>query len=225
MDLQSEKVDMIAPAFLAAQKVIKPAARDGKNKFLGSNYATLDSVWKVSKEAFHENDIMIIQAATPIDKDPYLICTLMHISGQFFRGAFPIPSASITTIANDAKKDKQTTEVRTDPQSLGSIIRYVRRYALASMAGVMDGDDDDGEGAQSQLESKEASLRRLILGVSDRLNAKRFQQTKKAWREFHKITGAQTGDEKQLKDLLKRVNAALKEQEQDDAGDPFTDPL
>lgn len=213
MELQSEKVDQIAPAFLAAQKSLGSAVRDGENTFLNTTYATLDSVWNAARKPLHDNDIMVLQSGMPIDGEPYLITTFMHISGQFFRGAFPIPSATITTTSNDEKKKKQATETRTDPQSLGTIIKYVRRYALASLMGILDGGDDDAEGAQSQLESEEGSLRRLIINASRNLNPKTFQTTKEGWRKYHKITGAQTGDETQLKDLLKRVNEALKEQE------------
>ena len=59
--------------------------------------------------------------------------TLAHSSGQWVKGSLSIKPA------------------KTDPQTLGSCITYLRRYALAAMVGLSPL-DDDAEGAMTRKE-------------------------------------------------------------------------
>jgi hypothetical protein len=140
MELQSNEVDKIAAALLAVQGQLEPALKSSENPFFHSSYASLESVWEACRTPLQDNGIVAIQGAGPVDGEPHLITTLLHKSGQWIRGAFPLPISTITTKEN--KDGKEVVEVKTNPQALGSTISYLRRYSLASMVGVVTKDDD-----------------------------------------------------------------------------------
>ena len=66
--------------------------------------------------------------------DLVLETILMHISGEFISGRYPI------------------RPVKTDPQSTGSAITYARRYAFSAITGIA-ADDDDGNAASNQQQA------------------------------------------------------------------------
>lgn len=131
----SEKTDLIAAAIVKAQGEIVPAEKGSENPFFKSKYADLGSVWRACFPALHKNGIAIIQGAEPgvgenmKDGRNFLSCTLLHESGQWIKGVFPLVSGKPT-----------------DPQAMGAAITYMRRYSLAAMVGIMQ-EDDDGNSA------------------------------------------------------------------------------
>lgn len=131
---KSETIELLAQALLKAQTEFMTASKDAKNPFFKSKYATLNSVWEAVATALHNNGLVCIQ---PIVNN-MVATTIIHTSGQFITSECPIVCAK-----------------QNDPQALGSAITYSRRYALASMLGVMTDDDDDAESAmvRKQLQS------------------------------------------------------------------------
>lgn len=125
-----QQYDKIAAALIKAQGEIKNVVKDKENPFYKAKYAGLDSVVAACKEALLKNGIAFIQTTNVTDKGPVLVTTLLHVSGQFVSGFYPLVTA---------KKD--------DPQALGSATTYARRYALAAMVGICSEDDDDAESA------------------------------------------------------------------------------
>ena len=123
---KSETIELLAQALLKAQTEFMTASKDAKNPFFKSKYATLNSVWEAVATALHNNGLVCIQ---PIVNN-MVATTIIHTSGQFITSECPIVCAK-----------------QNDPQALGSAITYSRRYALASMLGVMTDDDDDAESA------------------------------------------------------------------------------
>ena len=128
---QSEKTDAIAKAMVAVQQAIKPAPKTEQNPFFKSKYADLSGVWHACNEALTGNGIAVIQGGNMIDGHPVMVTTLLHTSGQWIAGAFPLVA------------------VKPDPQAMGSAITYMRRYSLAAMVGVLT-EDDDGEAAMKR---------------------------------------------------------------------------
>ncbi len=63
----------------------------------------------------------------------------MHVSGEWISGV---------STAKPAK---------TDAQGIGSVISYLRRYGLQSMAGVSTADDDADAGSQNSPEQEKAA--------------------------------------------------------------------
>ena len=127
----SEKIDLIAPALLAAQKEINNATKNAKNPHFKNNYADLGAIIDAIKEPLNKNGIAITQSLSPGNDGLHLSSRLIHISGQWIEDtAFtPLPKA--------------------DPQGVGSATTYLRRYSLAALLCITQ-EDDDGEGARPQ---------------------------------------------------------------------------
>lgn len=124
----SDDTAALAKALAAAQSAMKVAALDGTNPHFKNRYSTLLAVGEACIPALTKNGIAVTQA-TAFDEHGFrLITRLSHESGQWIEGAYPLA-------------------VNANPQAMGSQMTYARRYALASIAGVFAGDDDDGEDA------------------------------------------------------------------------------
>lgn len=122
----------LAKALLKVQRQMLPAAKDGKNPFTKSNYATLNSVMESCRSALLNNNIWLCQYPVPVEKPDCLglMTKLTHAeSGQW--------QASLTIVPLP----------KADPQGMGSAITYARRYAITAMLG-MSTEDDDGESAK-----------------------------------------------------------------------------
>jgi len=131
----SPELNELATALAKAQAVMTGALKDSANPFFKSKYADLESVWAACRKALTDNGLSVVQfgwhVVTPAEpKGAPVLCTrLLHSSGQWIEGNFPIR----------AKDDS--------PQAEGSGITYARRYGLAAMVGVYQ-TDDDAEAAQ-----------------------------------------------------------------------------
>lgn len=133
MSNQSEQIGAFAEALAKAQGEIKTAGRGKENPFFKSSYADLAAIRDACVSALSKNGIAYVQM-TQFDGDSrWLETTLMHSSGQWMRGKYPL------------------RPVKDDPQGLGSAITYAKRYALAAAVGVVSVDeDDDGEAASGR---------------------------------------------------------------------------
>ena len=126
----SEKIDLIAPALLAAQKEINNASKDAKNPHFRSSYASLGSVIEAIKEPCNKHGIVILQTLSEGTTGLHLSTRAIHSSGQWIEDtAFsPLPKA--------------------DPQGVGSATTYLRRYSLAALMCITQ-EDDDGNAASA----------------------------------------------------------------------------
>lgn len=133
----SDQINEIAGALAKAQAEMGGAVKDSANPFFKSKYADLSSVWDACRGPLTKHGLAIVQSPSAAGAVVSVDTLLIHSSGQWMRGA-----ASAT-----AKDDS--------PQSVGSAITYLRRYALQSFAGVAP-EDDDAEAAQgrSNVQSK-----------------------------------------------------------------------
>lgn len=124
----SEKIDLIAPALLAAQKEINNASKDAKNPHFRSSYASLGSVIEAVKEPLNKHGIALLQTLSEGSDGLHLSTRILHTSGQWIEDtAFtPIP--------------------KNDPQGVGSACTYLRRYSLAAILCITQ-EDDDGNAA------------------------------------------------------------------------------
>jgi hypothetical protein len=124
---QSESIKNLAAALHKAQGEIRIAIKDAANPFFKSKYADLQSVWDAVRPAFQANGLSLTQIPDMEGAQAVLVTVLMHESGEWQRGRYPI------------------NPVKQDPQAVGSAITYARRYALQAVAGVCADDDDDAE--------------------------------------------------------------------------------
>ena len=134
---RSEQINELAPALAKAQSEMEAAGMNADNPFFKSKYADLSEIVRASRPALTKNGLSVSQRTLILDGEKVLSTLLLHSSGQWIEGIMPI---------NPAK---------TDIQSLGSYISYLRRYTYAPMVGVVVVDeDDDGERDMKQYRSQ-----------------------------------------------------------------------
>lgn len=121
----------IAAALAKAQGEIKSAEKDRANPHFGSKYATLSSVRDACNGPLSKNGIAVVQPPSVNGKRVTVRTLLLHVSGEQLE----------CTLEADARDSS--------PQAIGSVITYLRRYGLSSMAGVAP-EDDDAEAGQSR---------------------------------------------------------------------------
>lgn len=131
----SESITELAQALIKAQMQMAPAPKDAVNPFIKNRYATLNSVMETCRNALIANGIWLTQLPVPAPLELGEACIglltkLTHAeSGQW--------QASLTVVPLP----------KADPQGMGSVITYARRYALTAMLGMVT-EDDDGEAAK-----------------------------------------------------------------------------
>ena len=147
----SETTGKLSEALARAQAKITGAKKDSANPFFHSHYADLASVWDACRVPLTENGLAISQSPmTEYLGDPQIV-TVKAASGQDRSVVKIATKLSVVTRLSHASGEWLEGTVSAmlpsgDPQSVGSAITYLRRYALASMVGVAP-EDDDGEGA------------------------------------------------------------------------------
>ena len=132
----SEQINEIGASLALAQLQMKGAKKDSANPFFKSKYADLAAVSAACMDALNECGIAVVQAPSTMPEGTVSVETmLLHKSGQWMS----------ETVTGKPKDD--------GPQALGSVITYLRRYALAAFAGVAP-EDDDGEAAEGRKGAK-----------------------------------------------------------------------
>jgi hypothetical protein len=140
----SPQINELAAALAKAQAAIKGAVKDSANPFFKSKYADLASVWDACRKPLTDNGLSVAQFPKLQDGLVVLTTMLMHASGQF-----------LSDDLNAEPKD-------TSPQGIGSTITYLRRYALAAVAGVAP-EDDDGEAAEGRTQAVQSRAKAVRL--------------------------------------------------------------
>ena len=128
---KSDSIKDLAAALAKAQGTIKPAAKDSVNPFFKSAYANLTSVWEAIREPLAKNGLAVMQFPSVAAGIVSVETVLAHASGEWI-------SETLTA-----------TPAKSDVQSLGSVVTYLRRYWLSAIVGVVADDDDDGNAAAS----------------------------------------------------------------------------
>jgi hypothetical protein len=131
---KSESLANLAAALSAVQGALRPAEENATNPFFKSRYADLASIISAARAYMAANGLSVSQFPGPTyngDSHHYATLTtiLMHSSGEWISQDLTMPLAKV------------------DPQGYGSAITYARRYALASVLGIVAGEDDDANSA------------------------------------------------------------------------------
>jgi hypothetical protein len=113
-------------ALSAFQAEVVTVPKTGSNPFFKSSYATLDGILKAALPVLSKHGLAVVQLPSYLDGHPALRTVITHTSGQSIEGTAPL------------------SLVKDDPQSQGSAITYLRRYALAGALGIVIDEDDDG---------------------------------------------------------------------------------
>lgn len=138
MNTQSDNIAELAAALAKAQAEMGSVHKDAANPYFRSSYSSLANVWETVKPSLTKNGLSIVQLPGSDERGYYVQTQLQHSSGQWIRSC---------TYMKPAKED---------PQGIGSLISYARRYALMAMVMACP-DDDDGEAAMGRPASKPAT--------------------------------------------------------------------
>lgn len=105
---------------------VEVVPKDGSRSYK-FKYATLSAIWDVIRKPCADAGLAIIQ--TPrIDVPKMMVSVetrIVHVSGEFISATIDLPTK------------------RTDPQGLGAVISYGRRYGVSCLLGVTQDDEND----------------------------------------------------------------------------------
>lgn len=133
-DYKSAQTNELFAALAKAQAEMQTASLDANNPFFKSKYADLAAIVAASRPALAKYGLSIMQPILTDESGQYLVTVLGHQSGQW--------------IESRIKLNPQ----KADPQSIGSMITYYRRYSMLALCGIVasDASDDDGEAAMQE---------------------------------------------------------------------------
>ena len=134
MEQEKQNLSALYTAIVSMQSETKDILADAKNPFHKNNYATLSAHLSALKPIFAKHKLAVIQM--PISGGESLwneervggvgVKTIIdHINGTSIESVITVPVSTNTT-----------------GQQAGALITYLRRYSLASIAGVATEDDD-----------------------------------------------------------------------------------
>ena len=128
----SEQINEIAAALAKAQGAIENPEKNATNPHFNNTFADLASGINAIKTPFASNGLSFIQS-TFLDGELLMLTTrLVHSSGQWMEGVYPVCKFPIAQ------------------QQAGSAMTYAKRYSLFAMAGIA-GEDDDGTEASKTV--------------------------------------------------------------------------
>lgn len=136
----SPSIANIAAALAAAQGQMEGAKKDSANPFFSSRYADLASIIGSIRAPLAANKIAHIQNPGSDEQGTFVDSMLIHASGEWFRGRIRM---NIPKIFHKESREWMSGDT---PQGRGSVITYMRRYALQAMVG-LEAEDDDGNEA------------------------------------------------------------------------------
>ena len=129
--MEKEIPNELARALAKAQGQMKPAEKTGFNEHRKYHYVELAGIVGAARKPLAENGLSFVQYFESHGESDYLITMLLHESGQSLRSRLKLLPTN-------------------DYHALGSAVTYSRKYALASMLGIVaEGEDDDGEAAMA----------------------------------------------------------------------------
>lgn len=131
----SPQLDQLFKALSAAQGEMATADLSANNPHFKKPYADLSDIWAACRAPLAKHGLAILQP--PIigadGKTVGVVCIIGHESGQWLMTRIEAVTAT------------------NNPQAIGSVLTYLRRYTLAPMAGVaVRGEDDDGESGEGR---------------------------------------------------------------------------
>jgi len=154
----SESIKHLSKALLVFNVKVDTIKKDAKNPFFKSTYASLNNIIDSIKEPMIESNLVLVQFPEGCNS---LTTRLLHSeSGEWMESEYSM------------------VPVKNDPQAIGSILSYMRRYAIAAILNLSIDEDDDANAASQQPAVKEDSRVWLNKGtkqfdaVVERLKAK-----------------------------------------------------
>lgn len=103
---------------------LKPIKKDAQNPFFKSDYLTLSGILDAVRQPLADCGLAVVQSMRVQDSATILITKLIHESGEELLSEMPMT-------------------ILVDPQKLGSLITYYKRYQLQALLGISTADEDD----------------------------------------------------------------------------------
>jgi hypothetical protein len=185
----SPSIGALAAALAKAQGELRHAQKDRENQHFKSRYADLASVIDAVREPLSKNGLSYTQLPSSSPDGVVLTTILLHTSGEWVTSHLTVPLT------------------KRDAQGVGSALTYARRYALASMVGIAQ-EDDDGNAASKRNADDDAidAVKRDIVAELVRRGVKTRPEQERA------VRGAMKGDLPETIGEYRHVLATLKAQ-------------
>lgn len=133
----SDSVDQIMPAFIAAQKKFTSLNADTENPEFDSDYTNLATLLDTVRPIANEHDMAIVQGSSTVYRNARHAETTIesrfwHSSGQWIATNVTLSSSNPSA------------------QAVGSLITYGKRYGLQALTGIAKKSEDDDGGLASK---------------------------------------------------------------------------
>lgn len=133
--MNNENIPNLAPALVAALAETKDVHADSTNPYHRNKYASLGAHLAAIKPIFAKHGLAIVQFPVGYDNAVGVKTIIVHKSGESI--GYDI------ALASPVEKDKDgNIKTGYSGQQAGAVVSYLRRYALASVAGTATEDDD-----------------------------------------------------------------------------------
>jgi len=149
--LRSESIAELMKALAKAQNRYTKVMKDARNEFQKYDYATLASILEAVRDALSENGIALMQGLSDIE--PAEVLQTIKANGRDEGVPQKLPGVKVKAWTELRFGDEFVrTEnwwftAKTDPQAMGSLQTYARKYQLQALVGCApdQGTDDDGQ--------------------------------------------------------------------------------
>jgi hypothetical protein len=137
MFTKSDSIQNLAAALAKAQADFPAVPFNAVNPFLKNRYADLGAVIETARPVLAKNGLAFTQMVNSEAEYIGVTTVLMHSSGEFLSSNVLLPLSE--------ERGKSQAQVA------GSVVTYLRRYALASMLGLYADEDADGQPVPKQI--------------------------------------------------------------------------
>ena len=135
----------ITKALLKVQSSIRAISKNKENKHFGYSYVEINAILKNILPILSENKLFLHQSHEIDNEDNFVTHTiLLHESGE------SIKNESYLKIA------------KTDPQSMGGLHTYGRRYGLVSLLGLQAVDNDAHDTTEWKTDEQKTEYQELL---------------------------------------------------------------
>ena len=197
---KSESIASLATALVAFEAEVHNPKNTASNPFHKNKYAPLNDILSYVRPLLAQHGLSVSQLVHS-DSDAIGVTTmLMHTSGEYI--------ADTATMAPGAEKGKSAAQVA------GSVVTYLRRYALAAVLGIASEDDDDGNAGlhESKQQAKPAAPAKPAEPKQDFLSANinDISPSKYAWALKSEIDWLRENGREQAADEYQEAARQLK---------------
>lgn len=156
----TESTQKLLAAFLKVQAETKTLVKNKKNPHTGSMYADLEAVANVADAVLTKHGLTLLTLpASNLSHSSGIysigvLCMLAHPeSGEWITQEFLMPAPIEKRWKKDPSTKKETDVIAQEgvtAQGAGSVLTYMRRYAIVTILNLRAEDDDDGNSASGR---------------------------------------------------------------------------